>query len=398
MIYPPKSWPPAPPATPVPSPLPTPTPVKLRRIVLGAIALVVLSLAGLLAPVELLMFIGVGFQIVPFMILAVLAYLGIDRPWARVTAILGWLVTAGGYALVALFVSVAAVIGPFSAAGGLPHLAGGQALQLALLLLGLLLAPAIGALGFIPGVRRALSRRLPLDPASFVHTIALVTVVTMILISVVPLLVLAAPPLLTMTSNLTVGSQALGDTNDSQLRSQVYTLVWTLPCAIFAVGYRIRRNWRDALTRLGLVRPGGRQVLAGLGLAVLAVIASQGLDWAVTHAWSAAGWPQTDQTALNKLLAFALRPIGAVILGVTAGLGEEVAVRGVLQPRLGILLSNVFFTSLHALQYNWDALLSVFLLGLVLGVIRQRTNTTTSAIVHGTYDALLVLISLLPGP
>jgi len=93
-------------------------------------------------------------------------------------------------------------------------------------------------------------------------------------------------------------------------------------------------------------------------------------------------------------MAGLLSPPGAIVIGVTAGLGEELAVRGVLQPRLGILLSNVFFTSLHALQYNWDGLLSVFLLGLVLGVIRQRTNTTTSAITHGTYDAILVLLSL----
>ncbi|MCX7861282.1 MAG: hypothetical protein N2385_14415 [Chloroflexus sp.] len=41
-----------------------------------------------------------------------------------------------------------------------------------------------------------------------------------------------------------------------------------------------------------------------------------------------------------------------MVIGVTAGLGEELGVRGVLQPRLGIWLSNLFFTSLHAFQYN----------------------------------------------
>ena len=397
MIYPTNPWPPAEPA-PAPLPAPAPAPVKLGLIGGGAVALVVLSLTGLFLGGELGTFMGVGIQVVPFMVLAVLAYLGIDRPWAKVTAILGWLLTAGGYALVALTLSLSAILGAVQERSQLLDLLGNHAGQLALLVSGLFLAPIIGALGFVPGVRRALSHRLPFDPDSFVHTIALVTVVTMILISVVPLLVLGAPPLLTAVSNVTgTGQSLIGDDNASALRSQFYTLVWTLPCAIFAVGYGIRRNGRAALERLGLVRPSGRQVLAGLGLAVLAVIASFGLDWAVSHLWSTAGWPQTDQEAFNKVLAFALSPVGAIILGVTAGLGEEVAVRGVLQPRLGILLSNVFFTSLHALQYNWDALLSVFLLGLVLGLIRQRTNTTTSAIVHGTYDALLVLISLIPG-
>src|SRR4029453_17037116 len=97
------------------------------------------------------------------------------------------------------------------------------------------------------------------------------------------------------------------------------------------------------------------------------------------------GWPQTDENAFGELLKFAMSPIGAAVIGITAGLGEELAVRGVLQPRMGILLSNLFFTALHAFQYNWDALLVVFFVGLVLGLIRKRTNTTTSAIVHGTY-------------
>ena len=64
-----------------------------------------------------------------------------------------------------------------------------------------------------------------------------------------------------------------------------------------------------------------------------------------------------------------------------------------MQPRLGILLSNLLFTALHAWQYNWDGLLSVFLIGLVLGVIRKKTNTTTSAVVHGTYDFTLIMLT-----
>ena len=147
-----------------------------------------------------------------------------------------------------------------------------------------------------------------------------------------------------------------------------------------------------------LVRPTARQVFAALGLAVLAVIASRLLDFGIAAVWGQFGWPTTDQAQFGELLSFAMSPIGAVVLGVSAGLGEELAVRGVLQPRMGILLSNVVFTSLHALQYNWDALLSVFLIGLLMGVVRRRTNTSTSAIVHGTYDFLLVILTLLQIP
>ena len=90
------------------------------------------------------------------------------------------------------------------------------------------------------------------------------------------------------------------------------------------------------------------------------------------------GWPTTDAAAFKKLLTNLVTPLGAVLIGVTAGVGEEMAVRGLLQPRIGLIASNLVFTSLHAFQYGPDALLSVFLIGLILGIVRARSNTTTS--------------------
>jgi membrane protease YdiL (CAAX protease family) len=380
---------------PAPTPIPPPAPLNARAIG-GAIAgLALLSLGGVVFGGELGSFMGVGLEVLPFMLLAVLAYIGLDRDWGKVMAVIGWMVVSGGYALLALLLSLSAILGNASLQDRAATNAAMQAHggQLAFIVLGLALAVGIGALGFIPSVRQGAARLLPLDPTSFVHTIALVTVMSVILISVIPLLVLAAPPLLSAVTNASAQGRDLNG-NNSEVLGQLYELVWVIPCTIFAVGYGIRRDWRAALERLGLVRPTRRQVLLGLGLAVLAVGVSFGLDWVTNTIWQAAGWPQTDSKAFEKLMAGLLTPIGAIVIGVSAGLGEELAVRGVLQPRLGILMSNVFFTSLHALQYNWDGLLSVFLLGMVLGVLRQRTNTTTSAITHGTYDAILVLLSL----
>ena len=94
-------------------------------------------------------------------------------------------------------------------------------------------------------------------------------------------------------------------------------------------------------------------------------------------------------------MANLVTPVGAVLIGITAGLGEELAVRGLLQPRIGLIASNLVFTGFHAFQYGADGLLSVFIIGVILGVVRARTNTTTSAIVHGVYDFTLVLIAAL---
>jgi membrane protease YdiL (CAAX protease family) len=130
-----------------------------------------------------------------------------------------------------------------------------------------------------------------------------------------------------------------------------------------------------------------------LALAAIFVI-DPGINWI----WQTLGWQTTDTAAFDRLLSNLITPVGAVVIGVTAGLGEELQVRGLLQPRLGLLASNLVFTGLHAFQYGVDALLSVFIVGTILGVVRARSNTSTSAIVHGTYDFFLVMVTVLfPG-
>ena len=79
-------------------------------------------------------------------------------------------------------------------------------------------------------------------------------------------------------------------------------------------------------------------------------------------------------------------------MAIGAGVGEELAIRGLLQPRLGIIISNLFFTALHAFQYNGDGLLQVFLFGLVMGLVRRRTNTVVCMIIHTLYDVGIILL------
>jgi membrane protease YdiL (CAAX protease family) len=372
-------------------------PARLAKLGIAAGVLLMFCVAALFLGSEGVTFVVAGATVLPFTALAVLAYLGAEYVWARVTAILWLIGLVLGYAF---FTAAAGLLGlPGLQVTTGSGLSAGQWTQVGGILLGVMITAALGGLTAIPAVREGLARRLPFDPRDFVDSIALIAVVSLLLIGFVPLLVLAAPPLLTMLTNSSTGADlANSQSSAEQLRTQVYTLVWTIPSAILAVGYGVRRSLGAALERLGLVRPTLRQVLAGLGIAVLAVIASRVLDMGIGWLWPTMGWPQTNAAAFNSLISFALSPVGAIVLGVTAGLGEEVAVRGVLQPRMGILLSNLFFTSLHAFQYNWDALLSVFLLGLLMGFVRQRTNTSTSAIVHGTYDFLLVALTLVAIP
>lgn len=370
-------------------------PASLLPFGAGAIIFIVLLSVGSLIGGELGSFMSASINAVPFAILAILAYMGGSRPnWAWLATGLWLAVMVGAVTLTALGYGALAVIdGPLNDPANPPRLSPEGWVQVGLMLLGTIASVGAGALLLIPALRRALARVIPLDPTSFVHTTALVAVVIIGLICTVPLVVLGEPPALAAVELLTGALAERGASG--QLRDQIYGLVWVIPAAILAVGFGIRRSLGEALQRLGLVRPSLRQVAAGVGVALLLAGTVQLLGAGIEQLWTALGWPVTDTDAFSELLAFAISPVGAVVIGVVAGLGEELAVRGVLQPRLGLILSNLFFTSLHALQYNWDALLIVFAVGMVCGVVRNRSNTTTAAIVHGVYNFTLIMLATL---
>jgi membrane protease YdiL (CAAX protease family) len=367
-------------------------PVNLAPFGAGAALLLILFVVGSAIGGELGQIMAASLNALPFAVLAVLAYLGAGRPnWAWVATPLWLLLMIAGLALTTLGLGFGAI------AGGMPQpnqqleLPPGAWLRITLIALGVAASVVVGALLLLPPVRRVLARALPLDPSSFVHTIALVAVVTLGLICFVPLIVLGEPPLLAVVDNL---SGQMADRGQlGQLLDLVYGLIWTIPCTILAVGYGISRNLRESLQRLGLVRPTLRQVGAAVAIALLLVGAVQLIGLATDWLWGFFGWQTTDDEAFGELIGFAINPLGALIIGVTAGLGEELAVRGVLQPRLGLILSDLFFTSLHALQYSWDALLIVFVVGAACGLVRLRSNTTTAAIVHGVYNFTLVMLA-----
>ena len=384
-----------------PQPIPPPAPAQATGsgwILLGLYALFfVVIVAGFALGGTAGSFAEMGITFVPFALLATLAYLGRKSVPGKILT-LGWLsILAFGMVLVS-FSMVSLAVMPLGDLANLGTSSAGPQIDPAAMgtvaVTGLysVLALLFSLLGFIPWVRQQLSRVLPLDPDSFVHTIALVSVIALSLVSFVPLLVLGEPAILSENAMNVLG-ESMGEGTDALL-TQTYTLIWIIPAAIIAVGYGLRRDFRATLVRLGLVWPTWGQVAVGIGAALLLVVAVNLSDPGMTWLWERMGWPQTDGDAFGELMAFAFSPLGAIVIGVTAGLGEELGVRGILQPRLGIFLSNLFFTSLHALQYNWDALLVVFILGTVFGLLRKRTNTTTSAIAHGVYNFTLVMMAI----
>jgi membrane protease YdiL (CAAX protease family) len=78
------------------------------------------------------------------------------------------------------------------------------------------------------------------------------------------------------------------------------------------------------------------------------------------------------------------------VLGVSAGVGEELMVRGALQPRVGLVWASLLFAAAHV-QYTWFGMLTIVLLGMTLGVVRKSANTTTAIVVHVLYDVIAAL-------
>jgi membrane protease YdiL (CAAX protease family) len=156
--------------------------------------------------------------------------------------------------------------------------------------------------------------------------------------------------------------------------------------ALGAVGFLIRRDARATFDRLGLraLRPAHYGVVA-LGVAALYFLntGTEGLQ----QRWFPDLWDHDQR--MSRLIARGLGLGGGLLLGVSAGVGEELAMRGALQPRLGVVLTSLAFAALHV-HYSWFGVASIFLLGLLLGVIRDRTSTTVAILVHSLYDIAAV--------
>jgi membrane protease YdiL (CAAX protease family) len=333
---------------------------------------------------ELVLVIGSALEVAPFVLLAMAAYLAQDsRPLRYVTALL-LLAIVGSLVLVSLALGVLAVV-PLETIGVGTLPPGIAPTVLALFGLGSLFG-LLSFVGFLRPLRQWLAGIVPLNPASFVHAVALVLVIALCLIPPVPLIVNGAPPLL---SPNVLESGAFGQSPGELARAQAYSLLFIIYASFLVVGLFIRRNFTEVLERLAFVRPTARQVLFALGMAVVLVAAFGLLDRAIATIWQALGWPVTDEAAYRQLFQGMLTPVGAITAAVSAGVGEELAIRGVLQPVFGMVLPSLLFAALHAWQYSWDGLVSVFLAGLAFAWIRRRSNTTTSAITHATYDLIL---------
>lgn len=163
-----------------------------------------------------------------------------------------------------------------------------------------------------------------------------------------------------------------------------------LALAYIAVGFPYWRDLLQATERLGIVMPDLRTI--GMGVAgTIGAFLVAGLASYISQQIN----PDLGES-LNEIVdtmtAQVQNPIGAVILGASAGIGEEAVFRGALQPRFGMVLPSLLFTMLHGPQYGFNvALLGLFGVSMILALLRRNANTTAAMIAHALYNAVQVL-------
>jgi membrane protease YdiL (CAAX protease family) len=233
---------------------------------------------------------------------------------------------------------------------------------------------------FLPA-RRLLARLFHgLNPESAVHTLALL-----------------GSGYLIGAAFIQVAAGGLESLADVVVSATVYDVVGQqllfVLAAFLGVGLLTRRDSEQLNRRLGLERPTWPQILVGVRWMLIFVL----LQAIIGAVWTLINPEQAELLgSLNESLLGNFDTVWEwLALAVAAGLGEELLFRGALQPVLGLWPTAVVFAVAHN-QYGFTpATLTVFLLALVLGIIRQRSNTTVAIFVHAGYNFILGLLSLL---
>jgi membrane protease YdiL (CAAX protease family) len=219
----------------------------------------------------------------------------------------------------------------------------------------------------VPPLGSRFLRALGLDPASPVHRVVAVAFVLTVLDAGVLFLELAEA----------------GPVEIPFYPSDPFVSLMTdLTLALAGVGFGLTRGLRAALARLDLRWITRRQV----ALAVVVAIVFQVIVGAMEYLESVL-LPSVH--ALEDRFGYefvGLPPwVGAVLTSIAAGVGEEVLFRGALQPRLGVVLTALLFGALHV-QYQVPGMIVIVLIGIGLGIVKERTSTTFTALVHVFYD------------
>ena len=243
----------------------------------------------------------------------------------------------------------------------------------------------VGGAALVPAVRRLVVRLIPtFDAGSCVHAVSL-SLYAIVLLGLISQQV-AVDQLKAIAAS--------GESPSLCCAIVAATATDADPLCFAGVGLFVRRNLRDTVIRLGLVWPGWRWIAASAGVAVLLVVF--GLLFDSLTARLTPEQSKSIQDVSSQLLKNVRGLPAVIILGVAAGVGEEILFRGALLPKLGNPLAALLFAALHTQYAVSLASLEILVLGMVLGLLRRRAGTTGCIVAHAGYDIIVGVLTLAP--
>src|SRR5579859_513035 len=229
-----------------------------------------------------------------------------------------------------------------------------------------------------PGVRRAISGAFPkrtvdfenglpvgFDPDSPVHMTAAIYCVHLLSHTALTFI---------RYGGLSGAAQDFGGVSTSELWTEL--AIWLMFAAL-GVGLLSRRSLAETFKRLGLRAP----TMSELALAGSMAFALYAVAFASDVIWQSFV-PQDvyqQQNVFSQAISQSISTLTlAFLLALTAAIGEEIAFRGALQPVFGLWPTSILFAAIHLQYVLTPASLLILVVGLGLGWLRRRYNTTTS--------------------
>lgn len=224
------------------------------------------------------------------------------------------------------------------------------------------------------------SKLIPIDPDSPIDWSGLAVV-------------LALLGFLIPTAFVDAGPSVLAENGGTALTTGLLQqLLAFVAIAYIAVGYRNYRTGAEATARLGIQKPTPTQITMGLA-GVLAAFVAANIGRLLTE------WLQPDaieslDKSMEAITSGVTNPFVAIVLALSSGIGEEIFFRGALQPRMGMVLTAILFTFLHA-QYGFTwVLLGLFLIGMIFGWLAKRYGTMAAVVAHVVYNLAVVILQV----
>ena len=163
------------------------------------------------------------------------------------------------------------------------------------------------------------------------------------------------------------------------------------------IGFATRRTLKQSILRLNIKFPNLKYVILG----VVAIFLIDYLVWGAMGIFGQlVGGDVAQKTVeessnientIETIRRFAPSIPKLALISIVVGISEELLFRGALQPRFGKFYTSLLFASLHFQYLSVIALIEIFIISYVLGIIKEKTNTSTTAIIHMIYDFISLM-------